>query len=96
MSSPSTSAVSQSTLRQRRLEERERTSSETTITSGGEQDDPKRDEVVWGKTPGGEGTWPYALDGTTQSLGGGFYIAPEERGHLLREYVDMASFSSPT
>ncbi|KAI1790528.1 phosphatidylethanolamine N-methyltransferase [Ganoderma leucocontextum] len=54
MSSPSPPAVPQSTLRQRRLEDRDRTPSETTITSGVEQDDPKRDEVVWGKTPGGE------------------------------------------
>ncbi|KAI0742935.1 phosphatidylethanolamine N-methyltransferase [Daedaleopsis nitida] len=44
-------ADSQPTLRQRRIEQR--TPSDETI-SGGETDASKRDEVVWGKTPGGE------------------------------------------
>lgn len=45
----------QPNLRQRRKEQR--TPSDETITSNVEEDLPKRDEVVWGKTPGGEGTW---------------------------------------
>ncbi|OJT11321.1 Phosphatidylethanolamine N-methyltransferase [Trametes pubescens] len=42
----------QPNLRQRRKEQR--TPSDETITSNVEEDLPKRDEVVWGKTPGGE------------------------------------------
>ncbi|OSD06666.1 phosphatidylethanolamine N-methyltransferase [Trametes coccinea BRFM310] len=44
-------------LRQRRKEQQRTSSDETTVatTAGGDADTPpKRDEVVWGKTPGGE------------------------------------------
>ncbi|KAI0744530.1 phosphatidylethanolamine N-methyltransferase [Earliella scabrosa] len=51
MSSATMPAEPQATLRHRRIEQR--TPSDETITSGGE-DAPKREEVVWGKTPGGE------------------------------------------
>ena len=52
-------AESQATLRQRRVEQR-RSSSDETVTHKEEASrDEKRDEVVWGKTPGGEGTWSH-------------------------------------
>ncbi len=53
--SSATPAEPQATLRQRRVERRS-SSDETIIHTQEEARDDKRDEVVWGKTPSGEGT----------------------------------------
>lgn len=65
MSSATVPAEQQTHLRQRRGQ---RTSSGETITNGGEAETSKREEVVWGKTPGGEGVWSF-LKGYATPLG---------------------------
>lgn len=62
--SSATPAEPQAALRQRRVEQRS-SSDETIIHTPEETRDDKRDEVVWGKTPGGEGTsWHTSLETT--------------------------------
>ncbi len=61
--SSATPAEPQATLRQRRVERRS-SSDETIIHTQEEARDDKRDEVVWGKTPSGEGTFVTSLETT--------------------------------
>ena len=88
------------TLRQRRVEDR--TSLSSLATGGAEPDALKRDEVVWGKTPSGEGTWLHSCSSTgresaTQCLGGArLYIGLPEPTYLRRDMYANAASVPPT
>ena len=68
MSPAAPSTEPKAALRQRRGEQRASVSSSSS-SSVTEEDAPKRDEVVWGKTPGGEGTWHDWLLSSASCLG---------------------------